>query len=127
MLPAPELDIEGLRANLLMEREPERVYIFEHALDETVRAQIAERFGLLEDVPRDDPAYLMKRDVAIHRFLGMELFRVWLPGTKFSIYNEGWVDERSGPTSRSLTGTSGIPHATWARSTRSTCSRSCAT
>jgi len=97
VLPAPELDIEGLRANLLMEREPERVYIFEHALDETVRAEIAERFGLAEDVPRTDPAYLMKRDVAIHRFLGMELFRVWLPGTKFSIYNDGWVDERSGP------------------------------
>ncbi len=97
MLPAPELDLEGLRANLLMDREPERVYLFEHAVDECVRAEIAGQFGLVEGLSEDDPAYLLKRDIAVHRFIGMELFRVWLPGTRFSIYDAGWVDERSGP------------------------------
>ncbi len=93
----PVLDKDALFRNLRREEEPGRVFIFEHAIDGIVRAQLAERYALTEGISPDDPAYLMKRDTAVHRFLGMELFRVWLPGTRYSIYEQQWVEEHAGP------------------------------
>jgi uroporphyrinogen decarboxylase len=97
LIKAPELDLDALVRNIRREQAPERVYIFEHALDEVVREEMASRFALMDGVHRDDENYLLKRDVAVHQFIGMELMRVWLPGTKFSIYSEKWVEEHAGP------------------------------
>ncbi len=97
MTEQPTLSKEALFRNLRREGTPERVFIFEHAIDEVVRAEIVERFSLVADVNPADPAFLMKRDLAIHRFVGLELLRVWLPGTKYSIYFDEWVTDQTAP------------------------------
>ncbi len=93
----PVLDLDALIRNIRREGTPDRVFIFEHAIDETIRSEVADRFSLTDGISRDDPAYLMKRDTAVHQFLGIEMMRVWLPGTKFSMYSDKWVDEHGGP------------------------------
>lgn len=97
LIQAPVLDRNGLIRNLRREESPSRVYIFEHAIDETVRNQVCERFDLTQDVDPSDAAFAWRKEIAIHRFFGIELMRVWLSGTRFSIYEDQWVNEHSGP------------------------------
>lgn len=105
----PTLDLQGLIRNIRREEVPSRVFIFEHAIDETVRAQLVDRFSLAEKLDPNGPAFDMKREIAIHRFVGMELMRVWLPGTKFSVYANQWVEEHAGP----IQGTADIDRYDW--------------
>ena len=43
ILPAPELDLEGLRRNLRREGTPGRVFLFEHGIAPSVREELARR------------------------------------------------------------------------------------
>jgi uroporphyrinogen decarboxylase len=96
-LPPPELDKDGLMRNLRREGTPSRVFHFEHAVDEKVRGALVEMFDLERGLDSSDPAFSMKREIAVFRFIGMELFRVWLPRASFSIQTNDWVNEHSGP------------------------------
>ncbi len=97
--PHVELDLDGLRRNLLREAPPSRVFHFEHGIAENVKDQIARRSGLPVAVP-DGPEGLWQREIDLHRALGFELFRVWLPGGEFDVAGSlgtTWAQEHAGP------------------------------
>lgn len=88
-------DWEGLLRTLRRQGTPERVYIFEHGIADNIQAAIAERHGLWDDLTE---AWL-PRTLAVHRHLGIELFRIFPEGGRISVarLREGWADESSGP------------------------------
>jgi uroporphyrinogen decarboxylase len=101
-LPPVSLDLTALRANLLRQREPARVHIFEHGVAEEIKAALDERFGLTAAIagPRGTPEFGWRRDVAVQRFIGSELLRTWLPGAEFPVAGSKgftWGEEHSGP------------------------------
>ena len=65
-------DWQGLLRCLRREGTPDRVHFIELLLDEEIKVAVARRFGLVEDVPRDDPHYLQKREIRVQRFLGYD-------------------------------------------------------
>ena len=69
------LDWQGLLRCLRREGTPRRVHFIELLLDEEVKADVAERFQLMEDVEPDDPHYLLEREVRVMRFLGYDYVR----------------------------------------------------
>jgi len=71
-------DWQGLLRCLRREGTPQRVHVIELLLDEEVKAAVAERFGLMEDVDQDDPHYALKREVRVQRFLGYDYVRCGL-------------------------------------------------
>ena len=106
-------DFEGLRRCVLRQGKPERVYHIELFLDEEIKSAVADRFDLEKALDPSDPHYRLKRGIAIHRFLGYDTFRVFLPGFEFPLdwkkaqdttrqesqarSERDWVDEQSGP------------------------------
>ena len=97
--PHVELDLDGLRRNLLREAPPSRVFHFEHGIAENVKDQIARRSGLPVAAP-GGPEGLWQREIDLHRALGFELFRVWLPGGEFAVAGSRgttWAQEHAGP------------------------------
>ena len=89
---------DGLVANLRRQGTPDRVYYFEHGVAENVQAALAGRYGLWDAMSEDDPDGDLLRSVAVHRFLGHELFRVFPPGGRIEVPpREGaWVEEGRG-------------------------------
>jgi len=95
------------------ESRPERVYHLELYLDEEIKAAIAERFDLAKDLDAGDAFSIFKRDIAVHRFLGYDLFRIGLKGFDFPLNwrkagdttqeadqergERDWMDEHRGP------------------------------
>jgi len=65
-------DADAALANLRREGTPPRVFYMELFLDAEVKDAVTERFGLMDDVSRDDPHYLHKREIAVQRFLGYD-------------------------------------------------------
>jgi len=51
------------------------VYFIELLIDEEVKAAVAERFGLMRDVARDDPIYGLKQECRVQQFLGYDYVR----------------------------------------------------
>ncbi len=97
-----ELDLDGLRRNLLRRGTPSRVYYFEHGIADAVKDQLALRFGLDDGSsgPAGDPTWAWQRETTIQRRLGFELFRVWLPGGEFPVagaLGTSWAEEHAGP------------------------------
>ncbi|MCF7837549.1 MAG: hypothetical protein K9N49_02875, partial [Candidatus Marinimicrobia bacterium] len=96
------LDLAALRANLLRQRQPDRVHLFEHGIDDAMKDALDQRFGLSRNVsePEGTPAHAWGRDVAIQRFIGSELMRVWLPGAEYAVAGSrgiAWGEEHAGP------------------------------
>lgn len=94
-------DMEGLRRNLKREGALERVYYFEHGIANNIKDKVASIYNLEEGVDKCAKYYEWKREIRIHRFLGYDVFRVFLPkALDFNIQrlgDAGWVDEHAGP------------------------------
>jgi len=104
-------DWQGFAQCLRREGMPQRVYFIELLLDEEVKQTVAERFGLMEDVARDDPHYLLTREWRVNRFLGYDYLRCGLDNFDFRVHRHAaedtaglprhggreFVDEHRGP------------------------------
>jgi uroporphyrinogen decarboxylase len=99
MITAVAPDWCGLLANLRREGTPLRVFYFEHGIAETVQAEIARRYRLWEDLDDPAPDANLRRTLAVHRFLGQELVRIFPPGGRIvAPKREGaWAEEGRGP------------------------------
>lgn len=73
-------DFEGLRRNILREAAPRRVHSIELMIDTSAREEMIERFGLARGLVSSDPFYGIKRDIALHRFLGFDTVYRWTVG-----------------------------------------------
>lgn len=96
------LDLEALRSNILRQREPSRVHLFEHGVADEVKDELDRRFGLSESIrePRGSRERGWRRDVAVQRFIGSELLRIWLPGAEYAVAGSrgiAWGEEHAGP------------------------------
>ena len=89
----------GFLSNLRREGTPERVYYFEHGVADNVQAAIAERYDLWSAIPGDGPDAGIRCSLAVHRFLGHELFRIFPPGGRVTAPKRegGWAEEGRGP------------------------------
>ncbi|MBU0769567.1 MAG: hypothetical protein KJ687_10795 [Proteobacteria bacterium] len=99
MLVPVKLDIEGMRRNLLRAGTPDRVYFFEHGESDKFKNEITSRFGLTNHFQAGTSEFLWQKEIDIQRFLGHEVFRVWLPGAEFSLAGSRgttWAEEHIG-------------------------------
>ncbi len=69
-------DVTEMVDILFRRKLPRRVHFIELFLDEEIREAVRERFGLAPGLRRSDPLYATMRDVAVHEFLGYDMFRV---------------------------------------------------
>lgn len=76
-------DIDGLLRNLRREGTPNRTYYMELFLDEEIKQAICNRFDLLNGLNEADPRFLLRREIAIQRFLGYETLWCGIPGFDF--------------------------------------------
>lgn len=83
MAPPPKPNWEGLLSCLRYNRTPDRVYVLERYVEESLKPYIAERFELVADLKPGDPWYRWKREIRINRFLGMDVVRATVPGLEF--------------------------------------------
>ena len=62
-------DWEGFLRCLRREDTPDRVHFIELLIDEEVKATLAQRYALMDDVKPDDPHYFLCRadEAAVHR------------------------------------------------------------
>lgn len=97
-LPPVELDLAGWLANMRREGTPKRVFNMEHAIAEDIQHAIDERFEISKNLDTSSPTFAFDRSVAIHRFLGMEFFRVFPPGARTEPASEAkqWAEENKG-------------------------------
>jgi len=93
-----ELDLAGWMSNLRREDTPNRVFCYEHGVDEAIQQQLDERYGITKELDRENESYPYQRRMLIHRFLGQEFFRVFPSGTRISVpTREGaWAEETAG-------------------------------
>lgn len=99
-LPPITLDLAELRATLLRQREPRRVHYFEHGIADNVKQAVAERYDLWRDVAAGRPETAWEKEIIVQRFLGQEVFRVWLPGGEYAVPGSKgttWGEEHAGP------------------------------
>jgi len=108
-----EPDFEAMIRCVLRKEDPKRVYHIELYLDQEIINAVSERFDLAKNLHPSDPLYSIKRDVAVHRFLGYDVFRITLPGLDFPLHwhpvgdpanpqgqvrdSRDWVEEHKGP------------------------------
>lgn len=78
------LDLDGMLRNIRREGTPDRVFYFEHGVDGAICQALGERFGIYDDLDRSARSSEWDRAVAMHRFLGQEIFRVFPPGARAS-------------------------------------------
>ncbi|HPB31367.1 MAG TPA: uroporphyrinogen decarboxylase family protein [Candidatus Sumerlaeota bacterium] len=106
-------DCEALLRCLVEHKQPARVHHLELFLDEEIKAAVARRFELDTGHDSGDPHSMLKRDVALHRFLGYDAIRINVPGLDFPLSwhrtddatnlagqirgNRDWVEEHTGP------------------------------
>jgi uroporphyrinogen decarboxylase len=55
---------------------PRRVHTIELFLDAEIKDAVCARFALADRLDRSDPLFDVKRDIAVHSFLGYDMFRV---------------------------------------------------
>jgi len=70
-----EPDVAEMVDVLFRRRMPRRVHFIELFLDSEIREAACARFGLCGDLDRSHPLYETRRDVAVHAFLGYDMFR----------------------------------------------------
>jgi uroporphyrinogen decarboxylase len=68
-------DWEAFLKCLAREGTPRRVHNIELLVDEEIKAAVAERFGLMDDVDPGDPFYVLKREIRVGRRLGYDYVR----------------------------------------------------
>ncbi len=92
---------------------PDRVHCIELFLDEEIKNQVCEQFGLAGDIGEEGPFAELKKDIKLHKFLGYDAFRVKLltdvfpretlsaadttTGSGQRRQDRSWTDEHTGP------------------------------
>ena len=91
-------DWHGLLANLRREGTPERVYYFEHGIADNIISAVAEKCDLWSSREGGGDHRALRRRLAVHRFLGQELFRIFPPGGRIKVPTRegGWAEEGKG-------------------------------
>jgi uroporphyrinogen decarboxylase len=79
-------DWEGLIADIRRQGTPGRVYHLELFHDPEVAQAIADRFGLVAGVRRDDPDYERRRLIAVNRFCGFDYVPARLIGMDLAMF-----------------------------------------
>ncbi len=94
-------DWDGMCRNMRREGTPSRVFYFEHGIADNVLRLLAQRFALWDDIPAEGMTVDLRHRVAVHRFLGHELFRIFPPGGRVSVPRRegGWSEEAVGAVS----------------------------
>ena len=106
-------DIEELLDVLWRRKRPKRVHYIELFHDPEIIHRIADRFMLDDNLNKNDPYYSIRLNIAVHQFLGFEIFHVSTAGedhfklklniakdTAFQDTNRGerrWMEEHEGP------------------------------
>jgi uroporphyrinogen decarboxylase len=106
-------DVEELLNILWRRRLPKRVHNIELFHDPEVIERIDQRFGLTDDLSKNDKHYVHKRNIAVNQFLGFDVFHIGLESedhfklklnqindTAFKDTNRGkrqWMEEHKGP------------------------------
>ena len=90
--PAPAPNWQGLVDCIMRKGTPDRVYHIELFLDREIQDEIAERYGLYDDLQAADPAYEYKREIAVQRFMGYDYVRVRLDGLEMPL-NRATIDD----------------------------------
>jgi uroporphyrinogen decarboxylase len=65
-------DPDAFLANILRKGTPRRVHHIELFQDAEVADAIVRRYGLMDDVPREDPNYERKKHIVVQRFCGFD-------------------------------------------------------
>jgi uroporphyrinogen decarboxylase len=65
-------DWEGLRANLLRQGTPQRVYVMELYEDKEIKDEVCRVYGVGADLDRAAPHFALRREIAVQRFLGYD-------------------------------------------------------
>ena len=80
-------------ANLRREGTPARVFYFEHGINGNIQAALAERYSLWTGIPACGDGAI-RRSLALHRFLGHELFRIFPPGGRVVVpkLDNAWTE-----------------------------------
>ncbi|MBT3272915.1 MAG: hypothetical protein HN368_07165 [Spirochaetales bacterium] len=86
------LDYEALISNLLRKGTPDRVFHMELFQDVEIADAIAERFGLCNDLNRDDPDFAKKKYIAVQRFCGFDYIRSSLDGYEWPLHKQTTED-----------------------------------
>ena len=84
MIKKIELDWEGFQKNLRREGTPDRVFFFEHGIDEDFQQELQKKYGIWDYLNPNADDYNYRRSVEIHKFLGLELMRVFPPNARMS-------------------------------------------
>jgi len=106
-------DVEELLDVLWRRARPKRVHYIELFHDAEVIQRIADRYILTGDLNKNDPAYALKLNIAVHQFLGFDVFHLPMAGEDFFTLkinlardtavqntNRGgriWMEEHKGP------------------------------
>jgi uroporphyrinogen decarboxylase len=73
-------DFESLRRTILRQGAPGRVHCIELFLDAPIQDAIIERYDLDRKLAPAEPFYDLKRNLALHRFLGYDTLYIWMRG-----------------------------------------------
>ena len=73
---APQPDVKEMIDIIFRRKLPRRIHNIELFLDNEIKEAVCERFGLASNLIRSDPLFETKRDLALHTFLGYDMFRV---------------------------------------------------
>ena len=79
-LPPITLDLPAQLDNIRRRRVPARPCFFEHGLEPGIKEQLCGRFDLSANLDPTDQHYRLRREIALHQFLGCELMRVFPAG-----------------------------------------------
>jgi uroporphyrinogen decarboxylase len=85
-------DWPGLVDTIMRRGTPRRVHNIELFHDTEISAAIAARFGLAQDLRRDDPDYARTLTIAVQRFCGMDYVRVGLVDQEWPLFRQTVVD-----------------------------------
>jgi len=83
-------DFEAFRRVITRQGTSQRVHFIELYLDGPVKQGVTGRFGVGADLNRGDPFYELRREIALHQFLGYDLMRLHASESEFRT-PPGWV------------------------------------
>jgi len=106
-------DVEELLDIIWRKKLPKRIHHIELFHDPEVVQHIADRFGLVEKLGKNDPAYKLKLNILVHQFIGSDVFHIPFTDEDFfklrlnlaedtaimetSRGKRNWMEEHSGP------------------------------
>lgn len=79
-LPPIQLDLAAHLRNIRREGTPKRVFFFEHGLEPGIKDALCARFDLCTGLDESDPHFLLRREIRIQQFCGLEFMRVFPRG-----------------------------------------------